>query len=435
MKWLKIAIITIIILIIIILAVLLHYRVEKEFIDTLPSEVKFSAEGTKIAPSAVETSMYFSIEACVDKILYYSQNSNKEAILSLMNGEYISSNNITQNNVLDVTGLNTIKKYKVIKMYTAAREFYRMYFVQVITDSGYIYLNIDEDLETSSFNFKMLSKEEFEKYISTEIPVYKKYIERNSYNSMPYRQLSIDDVTENYFNDFIENAIEFPEIAYSSLDKEYRDARFGNFEEFKKFISNNADIKQIYEYNLGDDEDYESIEDYFYSAPQKIGIERYNKEISDEYTKYIFIDSYDNTYIFYVTSGMQYTVILDTYTMDLPEFTNKYSTATDQEKVILNINKFALAINNGDYKYAYNKLADGFKENYFPTFDEFTTYIKSNFFAKNNFEYVSYGNEAGAYYTYTVNIKDKSGISTNTLNKTFIMQLGEGTDFKLSFNK
>lgn len=131
---------------------------------------------------------------------------------------------------------------------------------------------------------------------------------------------------------------------------------------------------------------------------------------------------------------MKYTLILDTYTIDIPEFTDKYNTATDQEKVILNLNKFMLALNDGDYKYAYNVLDDSFKTNNFPNYASFETYAKSNFFSNNTFDYAEFGNTAGTYYTYTVNITDASGESSNTTTKTFIMLLEDGTDFKLSFN-
>ncbi len=131
---------------------------------------------------------------------------------------------------------------------------------------------------------------------------------------------------------------------------------------------------------------------------------------------------------------MEYKLILDTYTVDIPEFTEKYKKAKDQEKVILNLNKFMLAINDGDYNYAYNLLADNFKNTNFPDYKNFETYIKSNLFANNKFEYIEFGDQAGTYYTYKVNITDASGKSNSTITKSFIMLLENGTDFKLSFN-
>ncbi len=103
---------------------------------------------------------------------------------------------------------------------------------------------------------------------------------------------------------------------------------------------------------------------------------------------------------------MNYTVIIDTYTIDIPEFLDKYNKGTPQEKVLLNLNKFMQSINNKDYKFAYSLLADGFKQNNFQTLDKFEGYIKTNFFDKNTFDYKKFGDSANTYYTYEVEIKD-----------------------------
>ena len=126
--------------------------------------------------------------------------------------------------------------------------------------------------------------------------------------------------------------------------------------------------------------------------------------------------------------------MLDTYTLDIPEFVTKYKSSNPQEKVILNINKFMLAINDKDYKYAYSILADSFKEKNFKTQQDFENYVKTKFFEKNEFSYQKFGNEANTYYTYVVKITDASKKSNQEITKTFIVLLEKETDFKLSFN-
>ena len=66
--------------------------------------------------------------------------------------------------------------------------------------------------------------------------------------------------------------------------------------------------------------------------------------------RYVCKDGKDNFYIFNVNKVLDYTVVLDTYTVDLPEFTEKYNKVNAQEKVALNINKVITALNNKDYK-------------------------------------------------------------------------------------
>lgn len=297
-----------------------------------------------------------------------------------------------------------------------------MCYIEGIADIGYIYFNINFDISNSTFDFQMLNKQEFTELINSEIPIYTKKIEKNNYNAVPYTHLSDESVIEKYFLDYIRSAVDFPEVAYNNLDETYKNARFGSLDEFKKYVSNNSELKDIYESKFTNFLDYESYIDYWTSI-KHVGIKSYNKEKFDDYTRYICIDSYDNYYIFYVTSMMQYTLILDTYTIDLSEFTEKYNTANNQEKVILNLNKINLSLNSGDYKYVYSKLADSYKNNTFPTLSSFETYARVTFYTKNQFEYITYEAEGETYYTYEVEITDKTQQNSDIINKTFIMQL------------
>ena len=129
---------------------------------------------------------------------------------------------------------------------------------------------------------------------------------------------------------------------------------------------------------------------------------------------------------------MNFSIILDTYTIDLPEFTEKYNSANENQKVALNIDKFMTAINAKDYKYAYNCLAGSFKNNYFKTEAEFENYAKANFYESNTVAYNTFETQ-GDLYTYSVTITDTK--TANKKQKTFIMQLGEGTEFVMSFDR
>ena len=84
---------------------------------------------------------------------------------------------------------------------------------------------------------------------------------------------------------------------------------------------------------------------------------------------------------------MDYSVVLDVYTTDTPYFKNMYSRSTDQNKAKLNLEKIQEALNNKDYKYIYSKLNATFKANNFATERQFETYMKDNFFDKNQITY------------------------------------------------
>ena len=153
----------------------------------------------------------------------------------------------------------------------------------------------------------------------------------------------------------------------------------------------------------------------------------------ENYTQYVCKDQNENYYIFNETGIMDYTVILDTYTIDLPQFIEKYNNSTDAEKVLLNIQKVFEAINHGDYGYVYDKLDNEFKQNNFPTETEFENYIKQNLYENNSISYGKY-KTSGDLHIYDINIKNKDDENSITKTKNIIMRLEEGTDFVMSFN-
>ena len=124
-----------------------------------------------------------------------------------------------------------------------------------------------------------------------------------------------------------------------------------------------------------------------------------------------------------------YTIMLDTYTIDLPDFLEKYNSNEEEIKIGLNIQKIFDAINDKDYKYVYKKLDNVFKQNNFPTEESFATYAEKIFTGQSLTH--DKCKKSGEIYIYDVSIKQENN---NILNKTFIMKLLEGTDFVFSFN-
>lgn len=238
-----------------------------------------------------------------------------------------------------------------------------------------------------------------------------KYIEpkeKYEYNEFEFLNVSTEDLIQIYFNRYKDNMLNDIQKAYNILDKEYREKRFGDINGYKSYIDKNYD-----------------------KVGQAILISYKLDSTNNGYTQYVCLDQYGNYYIFRENAIMDYTVILDTYTIDLPEFLEKYNNANEQQKVALNIDKFMQAINAGDYKYAYNCLADSYKNNYFKTQESFEAYAKQNFYANNNVQYNNF-EQQGDVYTYSVVLTNKD--TNEQMNKTFIMKLGEGTEFEMSFD-
>ena len=238
-----------------------------------------------------------------------------------------------------------------------------------------------------------------------EIPSIEKY----EYNQYQVQTIENHSMCNIYFNDYRYNAMYHPEEAYKLLNEEYRNKKFGSYEAYKAYIDEHID------------EIYMSTMEYFSIFNRTDG------------TDYIIRDSNGKYYIFQEKVVMDYELVLDTYTIDLPEYTEDYNKASSEEKVLMNIQKFIDSINDKDYKYAYSKLDETFKNNNFKTLANFENYIKSNLFENNviNAENVENQNDV---YLYNITITNGKEENKDSITKNFVMQLKEGTDFVMSFN-
>ena len=232
-------------------------------------------------------------------------------------------------------------------------------------------------------------------------------IPENDNNTFRYKKTSEETYVQDLFAKLKDEIKYYPELAYNNLDEEYRNKKFESLEDFKKYINNN-------------EEKY-----------SKMQVKEYQKTIEDDYTQYICVDQDGNYYIFRETSLMQYNLMLDTYTIDLSDFIEKYDSSEENVKVALNIEKLRQAIKDGDYKYVYNKLDNTFKSNNFKTLEIFENYIKDNFSGANNVEYKQYEQITGVH-VYNLGITNSS--EGNTINAKVVMQLKDERDFAFSFS-
>lgn len=271
--------------------------------------------------------------------------------------------------------------------------------IAVKTDSENMTFSIIPTIYVEKYNYDnntLLSK------ISDEA------ITKNNNNTFNYKNITDEYMASTYFDNYKNNALTNVEKAYNSLDKDYANKRFGSLENYKQYITTN--LEQI----------------------KQMQISKYQHTKQSDYEQYVCIDSNGKYYIFRQTAIMQYTLILDTYTIDLPEYTEKYNKSTQQQKVALNIDKFVKAVNDENYTIAYSFLADGFKENYFKQQSQFEQYAKQNFLGKSEVTYSTFEAQ-GNVYTYNVTLKNPND-EASSIQKSFNVRLKEGTDFEMSFN-
>ena len=126
--------------------------------------------------------------------------------------------------------------------------------------------------------------------------------------------------------------------------------------------------------------------------------------------------------------------MLDSYAIPTDDLMETYSSSSEAEKVILNIKKFFMGIDDKNYGYSYSVLSDSFKNNKYASKDDFIKYVQENFFEKNDIEYVSYEKENGLYI-YKINITDATGKSSEEKSLNMIIKIGSGANFEMSFGE
>lgn len=363
---------------------------------------------------------YYIIDEEVQKTIETEKKEKSKAIYFMLDEEYINARGINENNILTKIKSINSSKINIRKMYVSEKSISTaIYFVygrirdektSEISDFSII-VKLDSANRTFSV---MLQDYVSEKYsdiqLGSNIDIQmNEKIEKNEYNIYGYKNISDEDYAVNLFNKYKDEVIYSPQLAYATLNEEYRNKRFGTLDDFQEYAKNNVRKHTI------------------------MKISQYKKTQTDDYTQYVCIDQNGNEYIFRETSVMNYTLILDTYTIDLPEFLEKYETATENEKVLMNIQKVFNAINAGDYRYVYNKLDETFKSTYFKKELEFENYIKQKIYTNNTVKYGDY-QKSGDVYIYNLQINDKENATSRTVNFKTVMQLKEGTNFVMSFN-
>ena len=340
---------------------------------------------------------------------------NEEALINLLDTEYMQRNNITKTNVIDV-----LQNYKDIES-VFSKEIYQkeisqrqningryLYVKSIIRRAGneeYIYTLMKQDYINSTFSITLLNEEEFNQRGKENKQI---VIENNIYNSIYSKRATDKQICSELLKDYINTIKNNPQNGYQLLNNEYKIKRFKNIDGYTSYINT---IKE---------------------RLVNIELEEYSVQRTEEQTKYVCVDKIGNYYIFEKSSMMNYTLILDTYTIDLPEFLEKYNAATTIDKVVYNIQRVLEAINSKDYEYVYNKLDFEFKAVNYVTLESFEKDIQDKLFDRNEVKKVSSFNE-GSTYAFKLTITDVKD-NQKEQDMTVIMQLGEGTNFIMSFS-
>ena len=425
-----------IIIILIIANIAKKDNISKEEMNKIYSEVKENNEDVKdekpIRTNRINT--YVTVEETIKSYIENIKNQNVELVMSVLNKEYISKNNINSNNLSSSTQqYKNITRYKNIEMYEQNSEKFTAYYIKgQINDQGNVYFEIGVDVNNHTYDIMPITENEYTTKINQSTG--ERTIEKNENNSIEFKDYDNADIAKMYFDDYLKQMISNPEKAYNLLDKQYRETKFENYNGFVQYINANREkLELTYKMETLDNNDFEKYSDYldFKLQHSNLGIKKYSIETYESYVQYTCQDAEGNYYIFSAQYPMDYSVVLDVYTTDTPYFKNMYSRSTDQNKAKLNLEKIQEALNNKDYKYIYSKLNATFKANNFATERQFETYMKDNFFDKNQITY-NIVEKQGDAWLFNAKLNNANGKEQKGIN--LVVKLNEGTEFEMSFS-
>ena len=427
-----IIIVLIIIVIIIITLILMAMKRNSEGSDYQETEFEKDISHEEINDTIEEVTNrndYYAIKNIIGKYAYSVVEGGTTSIYNMMNPQYITENQITQNNVRDVvdriiTSEITDEEMDNLQLTTVIDKMYykenavnlRTFFIY-----GYFSNNINQDkidfeilveMDSQNNTFYIYPSSYMEKYYPNEENI-NSYstdlteIPKNNYNTFNFVNVEDTTVINDYLANFKNVLISDINSSYELLDDDYKTAKFGSVDEYREYVNNNIN--------------------YLLS----ITVDKYKKDVTENGTQYTCIDKNGNYYIFEETAIMQYKVLLDTYTVILPEFAEQYDSIENTKKVAMNIEKIIQALNLRDFKYIYNKLDDTFKANNFSTLEDFERYMNENYPSTYNVEYTTY-NQENETYMQTIILTDKN--SDEQKENTIIMQLKDNYEFVMSFS-
>ena len=440
-KIIRIIILISILIIGLILALIVFLKKAPENGKALQNEGK-QAIGLERLNRTKDIDLFCTINECIKSYIKMIKSEDKEVVISYLNEEYINSNQINTQNVFNIVKVfKNYDSYRTIEMYETfdIENRYELYFVKGKIDGSYVYFRVGIDENNETFDIYPINEELYNKQIvkdeqnneNKQVSIPKK-----TYNYYRSTHISNEDLVRMYYVDFIKLMFQDTEQAYLMLNEEYKNAKFGNINNFKKYINNNKEfLLTAYNVETADSSNYNNYSDYYkyVESNSDFKMKSYSVSSNDEYTQCVCGNITGSNWIFNARNPMDYEVYLDSYTIDLPEFIEKYNKQKDENKVLMNIEKVKAALNTGDYNYIYIKLDETFKKNKFAELNSFEQYMKNNLFEFNKFKYETVKKE-GEIYIANTDITDATGKNNNMKTTDFVMKLLEGNDFVMSFS-
>ena len=377
-------------------------------IDEVIEQQGINLEASYELEKVDRANFYITIKNIVNQYYYYSRNANQEALQAVTVQE---SQNIQE---LANTDNFIVKDIYYTDLLENGVGYIEATYTDANNTSNSLYLKIYLDFQNQTFQIEQVNQTDYETALEQGIQETDREnntIEKNQYNQFQ-EALNVveEDILSLYYEKYVYISINNPQESFEMLDEEYRLEKFNN------------DIQTYVDYlNL-------NIEDM-----RSDSVTSYTEQEENGYTKYEVQTTNGKTFIIKEFDFMQYSILLDNYTVQSEEIVEEYNNLSSNSKVARNIRNIFTMLDNQDYEQVYSHLDNTFKQNNFPTIEQFEEYARNTFFETNYLGEMR-AIQQGNIYVITVPYKERASAAAEERQKIFFMQLLDGTDFVMSFN-
>lgn len=295
------------------------------------------------------------------------------------------------------------------KIYIYGRLFYNNYAnnktMYIILNTNYDNMLYDEKIEEDG-----ITKTEYDSIISKlkEQTTTTKLSSYDSSKKFTLKNATDEDIITRYLEYYQNMVLYDTKDAYDLLNDDYKNKRFGSYNSFEKYVN---------DYN-------QTIEN--------LTLEKYGMNYGEATTKYIAQDTKENYYTFECKSVLDFDIQLDNYTIEIDDYKAKYNALTDQQKAAICLSNVIQMINTKDYENLYKKVDETFRSKNFPTVDEFKNYINNRYYYYNIVSNTQARMDSNIYVL-SFDISSGNNTSAETKKANLLIQLGNDTEFKISF--
>lgn len=356
--------------------------------ETEEENSKITNEENNTLQKDTNTSTYFTLKQCME--LYYNSQKIKSNF-RIIDNEALESLGITEDNAPKLIGNIETPKFSIDDIYRQKidtnKSFYVVYHRLETSENSYknsiIIIKIDKENNIFSiYPYEFLEKNKLTNLKEKDHIELDKNLENRAVNYFSKINLNNAEITRELYEKFKFDLQKDLSHLYNSLNETYKNKKFQDFEDFKKYLKENE------------------------SAFTNDVIERYTSNKYSKYVEYVAIGKNRN-YIFIVKNIMNFSCLLDTYTIGTPYYLSLYNSILPNNQAAYCLDRAIAAINDKNYKFVYEKI-DLSKKQALGSYDNFVKYINSIFYNKTEYKIEDYqAIGENVCYEFTILLDDK----------------------------